>query len=98
MSDWSSPVDKRDLADRFSKAAGDYDRLARVQQQVGGELLALLPDAHFERGLDLGCGTGYCTRALAQRYGAGQGLAVDLAEGMLRHARPLGGAAGGVSD
>ncbi len=85
MSDWSSPVDKRDLADRFSKAAGDYDRLARVQQQVGGELLALLPDAHFERGLDLGCGTGYFLPELAKRCERLMGL--DLAPGMLQVAR-----------
>lgn len=32
-------------------------------------------------------------RALAERYAQGEGLAVDIAEGMLRHARPQGGAA-----
>ena len=44
------------------------------------------------RWLDLGCGTGYFTRALASRFAEGHGLALDIAEGMLEHARPLGGA------
>ncbi|MDZ7888430.1 MAG: malonyl-ACP O-methyltransferase BioC [Pseudomonas sp.] len=86
--------DKRQVAASFSRAAASYDSVAALQRTVADTLLAQLPpDLRPQRWLDLGCGTGYCTRALAQRYGAGQGLAVDLAEGMLRHARPLGGAA-----
>ena len=86
--------DKRQVAASFSRAAASYDSVAALQRTVADTLLAQLPaDLRPQRWLDLGCGTGYCTRALAQRYGAGQGLAVDLAEGMLRHARPQGGAA-----
>ena len=43
-------------------------------------------------GVDLGSGTGHFSRALAERFPQGQGTAVDIAEGMLRHARQLGGA------
>lgn len=85
MSDWSLSVDKLDLAERFGKAAPDYDRLARLQQQVGAELLALLPEVSFERGLDLGCGTGYFLPELAKRCASLLGL--DLAPGMLQVAR-----------
>lgn len=85
--------DKRQVAASFSRAAASYDSVAALQRTVADTLLAQLPaDLRPQRWLDLGCGTGYCTRALAQRYGAVQGLAVDLAEGMLRHARPQGGA------
>ena len=86
--------DKRQVAASFSRAAESYDAVAELQRSVGNQLLARLPASlQPRRWLDLGCGTGYFTRALAERYAQGEGLAVDIAEGMLRHARPQGGAA-----
>ena len=86
--------DKRQVAASFSRAAESYDAVAELQRNVGTQLLARLPTSlQPRRWLDLGCGTGYFTRALAERFAQGEGLAVDIAEGMLRHARPQGGAA-----
>lgn len=85
--------DKRQVAASFSRAAASYDSVAALQRAVADALLARLPvDLHPQRWLDLGCGTGYCTRALAQRFVGSEGVAIDLAEGMLRHAQPLAGA------
>lgn len=89
----SALPDKRRVAASFSRAASGYDSVAGLQRRVGEQLLAQLPAEHRpQRWLDLGCGTGYFSRALQQRFPAGQGMALDLAEGMLAHARPLGGA------
>ncbi|MFY1054773.1 malonyl-ACP O-methyltransferase BioC [Ectopseudomonas khazarica] len=86
--------DKRQVAASFSRAAASYDAVAELQRHVGTQLVARLPvSLQPHRWLDLGSGTGYFTRALGERYGQGTGLAVDIAEGMLRHARPQGGAA-----
>jgi malonyl-CoA O-methyltransferase len=86
--------DKRQVAASFSRAAASYDAVAELQRSVGAQLLAQLPAAlQPRRWLDLGSGTGHFTRALAERFGAAEGLALDIAEGMLRHARPQGGAA-----
>ncbi|MDD1140450.1 malonyl-ACP O-methyltransferase BioC [Pseudomonas sp. TNT2022 ID233] len=83
--------DKRQVAASFSRAAASYDSVAELQRDVGTQLMNRLPvDFRPARWLDLGCGTGYFTRALAERFG--EGLALDIAEGMLNHARPLGGA------
>lgn len=85
--------DKRQVAASFSRAAASYDSVAELQRDVGSQLLQRLPaDFVPARWLDLGCGTGYFTRALAERFDASNGLALDIAEGMLNHARPLGGA------
>ena len=84
--------DKRQVAASFSRAAQSYDGVAGLQRDIGRELLAFLPVLSPSRWLDLGCGTGHFTRMLAERYPQGRGLALDLAEGMLRHARPRGGA------
>lgn len=85
--------DKRQVAASFSRAAESYDSVAALQRKVGAELLAHLPASISpQRWLDLGCGTGHFSRALDARFPASQGVALDIAEGMLRHARPLGGA------
>jgi malonyl-CoA O-methyltransferase len=86
--------DKRQVAASFSKAAASYDSVAELQRAVGSELLSRLSAANpnLSRWLDLGSGTGYFSRELAQRLPASEGIALDIAEGMLRHARPAGGA------
>lgn len=99
MTDLSHPPlpgalpDKRQVAASFSRAAASYDSVAELQRAVGAELLARLPPGSApQRWLDLGCGTGFFSRVLAERLPASQGVALDIAEGMLNHARPLGGA------
>lgn len=85
--------DKRLVAASFSRAAASYDSVAQLQRAVGHELLNRLPEAISpHRWLDLGCGTGYFSRVLGGFFPVGQGVALDIAEGMLEHARPLGGA------
>ncbi|WP_286784549.1 MULTISPECIES: malonyl-ACP O-methyltransferase BioC [Pseudomonas] len=89
----STRPDKRSVAASFSRAAASYDGVAGLQRTVGDALLARLPaDLAPARWLDLGCGTGHFSRVLATRFPKAEGLALDIAEGMLRHARPLGGA------
>lgn len=99
MTDLSQPSlpgslpDKRQVAASFSKAAASYDSVAALQRAVGEALLELLPaDLTPSSWLDLGSGTGYFSRALAERFAAALGVAVDIAEGMLGHARGQGGA------
>jgi len=80
-------IDKQQVAASFSRAAGTYDQVAELQRNVGSNLLGRLPDTvQFEALADIGCGTGYFTRALAQRF-AKPVLGLDIAEGMLRYAR-----------
>ncbi|TBV04479.1 malonyl-ACP O-methyltransferase BioC [Stutzerimonas kirkiae] len=86
--------DKGAVAASFSRAAASYDSVAGLQRDIGHALLGELPaTTSAGRWLDLGCGTGHFSRELARRWPAAEGVALDLAEGMLRHARPQGGAA-----
>lgn len=85
--------DKRQVAASFSRAAASYDSVAELQRAVGDALSERLPAGlDPARWLDLGCGTGHFSRVLADRFTHSEGIALDIAEGMLRHAQPLGGA------
>ncbi|MDD2050567.1 malonyl-ACP O-methyltransferase BioC [Pseudomonas putida] len=99
MTDLSQPglpgalPDKRQVAASFSRAAASYDSVAELQRAVGNALLEQLPASlEPQRWLDLGSGTGHFSRALHKRFPQAAGVAVDIAEGMLQHAREHGGA------
>ncbi len=95
MTEWleqSALPDKRRVAASFSRAAASYDSVAALQRDVGIALLAYLPLLAPQCWLDLGCGTGHLSRILAARLPQAEGVMMDLAEGMLQHARSLGGA------
>lgn len=81
-------LDKKKVAQSFSRAASTYDSVAQLQRDIGTQLFARLPNdlpAHSVV-LDLGSGTGFFTRQLAARYGSAQIIGVDIAEGMLNFA------------
>ncbi|UYG02244.1 methyltransferase domain-containing protein [Halomonas sp. LR3S48] len=74
---------RRQVARAFSRASGQYARLAQAQLQMGEALWSLLPD-RADRVLDLGCGPGHWCRRLAARFGPDcRVFGLDLAPGML---------------
>lgn len=86
-------LDKRAVRAAFNRAAAGYDAAAGLQREVGERLLERLDWIKFQPQtiLELGCGTGHCTRALEKRYRKSRIVALDLAEGMLARARRGGG-------
>jgi malonyl-CoA O-methyltransferase len=82
-------LDKRRVANSFSRAANSYDRVARLQRAVSERLLDMVEEPAREASqiLDLGCGTGYITERLSQDRPHAQVLGLDLAEGMLQYAQ-----------
>ncbi len=91
--DVDNHIEKQQIAASFSRAAPSYDSAAVLQRQVGQELLQCMPQInglpHIESQqiLDVGCGTGYFTRLLKERYSEATVTGVDLAQGMLEQAR-----------
>lgn len=85
-------LDKRAVRVAFNRAAAGYDEAAGLQREVGDRLLERLDWIKFEPRtiLELGCGTGHCTRVLEKRYRKARLVALDLAEAMLVRARRRG--------
>jgi malonyl-CoA O-methyltransferase len=73
----------------FEAAATRYDGAAAFQREVAERLLERLDLIRLKptRVLDVGAGTGYCTRALMRRYRKSEVFAIDIAPGMLAAAR-----------
>lgn len=92
MSESPNPVaalDKRRLRAQFAHAADTYDAVAVLQREIADRLMARLDVIkQIPRVvLDAGCGTGYCTRALARRYRQADVVGLDLAGSMAAQAR-----------
>ncbi len=80
----------------FSRASESYDEHAVLQREIADRLLAHLEFVKLApaRILDVGCGTGYFTRLLRERWPAAEIIGLDIAEPMLHAARrrqPRGG-------
>jgi len=75
-------------AGRFGRAARTYHRSTPIQAAMAQRLVDALPrDLRPGSVLELGCGTGHLTRALAKSFPQAPILATDLSEAMLRTAR-----------
>lgn len=77
-------IEKKRIAQSFSQAARTYDSHAALQRKIADRLLAQLSnDVSVQRVLDLGSGTGYCTKALHECYPNAEIISLDMAEAML---------------
>lgn len=86
-------LDKKQVRVAFQRAAGSYDRAARVQKELADRLLEHLDPVRIapELVVDLGAGTGDLVLSLSDRFRQATVVAVDIAESMLRVARTKSG-------
>jgi len=83
----SSSLDKKQVANSFSRAAHTYDSVASLQRYAGGLLLQRVKKSSEAKVVvDLGCGTGYFTPQLQDLFSDSLVIGVDIAEGMLKFA------------
>lgn len=87
----TSKSEYHDRIDRqYNDASAHYDRVKTLPYAFAEEatIRSVLPKLDGLRVLDLGCGTGYYTRAW-RREGASDVLGVDAASGMIKLAREI---------
>lgn len=84
-------IDKSRMRQSFHRAARQYDAAAILQRQVREEMLSRLDVVKLAPAviLDAGCGTGHGLRGLLQRFKQAEGIALDIAEGMLARTQTL---------
>lgn len=94
MSDYH--INPQRVGQRFSRAVETYDEHAVLQREVARRLIAHIECTRLKpkQILDIGCGTGYFTGLLRNRFKRARMVALDLAESMIgaakkKHARRL---------
>lgn len=74
----------------FGQTAGAYDDLLRHNRTGARRLVEALPEGAYDSVVDVGCGTGFATFALHDRFGAAHALGVDPSHEMLAVMRESG--------
>ncbi|RUR05777.1 malonyl-ACP O-methyltransferase BioC [Legionella sp. km772] len=77
-----------EISKAFNQQAGNYEKAAKVQHEIGLRLLARLQYLKINPQyiLDLGCGPGIFSRELAKMYPKARIVGLDLAPAMLKEA------------
>lgn len=81
---------KQTVQERFSQKASSYDRHAAVQKEMANGVIKFLDDLEATlplRLLEIGCGTGYLTGLLLERFPGASLTANDIAPGMIEAVR-----------
>ena len=69
--------------------ADQYDHFTAARKRPGLDLLAQIPQRDYKRVVDLGCGTGFLTTQLRERFPASELIALDSSTPMLAKAHEL---------
>ncbi len=84
-------LDKKKIAQHFSRSAKNYDQHAILQHKIIQEILIQLASRSLPEKmkniLDVGCGTGSLAAELAKKYPEAQVIGADLSSGMIEVAR-----------
>lgn len=84
-----------DVAQGFTDTATDYDDAVRFNIGGAQRLIMSIPAGHYDDVIDIGCGTGWATQALVDRFHPARITGVDPSEGMLEQFQAkLGGIEG----
>jgi ubiquinone/menaquinone biosynthesis C-methylase UbiE len=89
-------TDPRDIvAEGFTDTAADYEDAVRFNIGGAQRLIMSIPPGTYDDVLDVGCGTGWATQALIDRFHPARVTGVDPSEGMLAEFQAkVGGIAG----
>ncbi|WP_209367492.1 malonyl-ACP O-methyltransferase BioC [Priestia megaterium] len=83
-------INKQLLKKRFNNHAKTYDAYADVQKSMANQLIDQLSTNFFNQEiaiLEIGCGTGYLTQLLSEKFPKAAITAVDLSSGMMELAK-----------
>ena len=82
------PEDSRSLSQYFSRSASQYHRRAELQREIAEALAERYVDSIEPPSiLELGCGTGFLTRQLVDRFPTAAIDAIDISDEMIRLAQ-----------
>jgi ubiquinone/menaquinone biosynthesis C-methylase UbiE len=85
-----------EIAVRYDRNADRYDDVTRYNAEAAARLIRALPERGYRSLLDVGCGTGYATLAMVQRFRIPAVTGIDVSEQMMERMREKLDASRGV--
>lgn len=76
-------LDAENVGAGFDNAADTYADLLAHNRTGAQRLVDALPDGGYDTLLDVGCGTGFASLAVVERFGTTRVLGIDASEGMM---------------
>lgn len=76
-----------EIATRYDRNADRYDDVARYNREAAERLVRALPPGDYGSLLDVGCGTGFATIAMVERFATAAVTGVDISSQMLERMR-----------
>ncbi len=86
-----------EIATRYDHNAARYDDVTRYNRDAADRLVQSLPRREYRALLDVGCGTGYASVAMIERFGVPAVTGVDISAQMLERMREKLAALPGVT-
>jgi len=80
-------LNKEEIRKNFSLSAPEYEEHAKLQKELADELFQSVQSLQPLRILDIGCGTGYLARRLAEKFSKAEVIGMDIAPGMIEVAK-----------
>lgn len=80
-------INKEIIVKNFSRSAHLYDEYAHVQRRVADELITRIEQGNYSNILEIGCGTGYYTLLLKEKFDTARIKAIDLSGEMIEVAQ-----------
>ena len=80
-------INKKIVANNFSKSVKTYDKHAKVQKHMANNLLSYLPNENINSILEIGSGTGYFTNLLLKKYPNSKIDICDISSHMLEESK-----------
>lgn len=78
---------KQKIEYSFDKGALHYDWAASIQREAAEKLISFAPEKTPLKILEIGCGTGFLTKMLVQKYPEAQITALDISAKMIEKCR-----------
>lgn len=79
-------LNKNKIKANFSKSAPVYEEHAYLQKKLADELFSKIEKIELSRILDIGCGAGYLTHLVANKFPQAEVVGIDIAKGMIEAA------------
>lgn len=73
-------INKTLIHDRFAKKLESYNENAKIQKRMAERLISFIESKHPKKILEIGCGTGFLTKLISDKFNFEKFVTIDIVE------------------